>query len=545
MDPTELTRDLEILWIWVAAPITLLAAIVVTVRLRAPQVTRIGEAFRALRAHDPKSAGTLHPAAATALSMAASYGAAGAVGAATAVSLGGAGAVAWVWLFAILLAPLRMAEAALARTAPPGRAGAATGSLAGRLLIDHSGPLSGLGWALLILLPLAGFAFVGGVHGGAVTDAAEQLLPGSALALGLTVAGAAALFALVPARRAGGLLGWIGAVALLVFFAVALTTFFSEPGRAFGALGRALRDAMEGAPSVAAFSGATAGEIAFAAMLHVLPPVAAAGGVDGAIHAEAQAAATKRHASAALLGPLAYGLIATLLGLGFVATGSFHRAVEGERPLAEVTAYHADFDTVSQRQERGERLFTGFYRVAEGSTGVVETHFGTERGMIRAPRFLDRGEPAELMLRYRAGEIVEMQRKSADSLGAFRRQPLSALDEITIEGRMLPRGGRLLAESMTRGAGPIMARVGLAALLLLAALGAAAWGLGLARTLRSKLPEKGARFAALIPALGVAVAALGVIPRFGMFGAAIAALLTIVTSLALIARAAEARRITE
>jgi len=280
-------------------------------------------------------------------------------------------------------------------------------------------------------------------------------------------------------------------------------------------------------------------------MLYVLPPVASAGGVDGALHAEAQAKATKRHASAALLGPLAYGVLATFLGLAFVATGSFHRAVEGERPLREVTAYHVDFDTVSQRLEGGERLFTGFYRVAEGNTGVVATHFGTERGMIRAPRFLDRGEPAELMLRYRAGKVVELQRKSADSLNAFRRQPLSALDEITIEGRMLPRGGTLLAESMTRGAGPIMARVGLAALLLLAALGAAAWGLGIARTLRSKLPEKVARFAALIPALGVAVAAPNMPKRGITPSAAIAALLTIVTSLALIARAAEARRITE
>src|SRR5690606_26082413 len=152
-----------------------------------------------------------------ALASVASYGAAGAVGAATAVSLGGAGAVAWVWLFTILLAPLRMGEALLARTAPPGKAGKPTGSLAGRLLAEK-GFLSGLGWALLGLVPLAGFAFYGGTHGEAVVDAADELLPGSALALGLTVAGAALVLALLPLDRAGSILGWIAAVALIVFF---------------------------------------------------------------------------------------------------------------------------------------------------------------------------------------------------------------------------------------------------------------------------------------------------------------------------------------
>ncbi|MCZ7682250.1 MAG: alanine:cation symporter family protein [Sandaracinaceae bacterium] len=377
MDPTELTRDLEILWAWIAAPLALAAALVATVLLRAPQITKIVEAFRALKAHDPDAPGRLHPATSAALASAASFGAAGAVGAATAVSLGGAGAIAWVWLFALLLAPLRMAEALLARTAPPGQAGKPQGSLAGRLLAEK-GALSVLGWALLVLVPLAGLAFYGGTHGEAVVDAAGELLPGSALALGLTVAGAAAVLALLPPERAGSILGWIGAVALVVLFGAALTAFLAEPGRAFGGFGRALLDAIHDAPSVRAFSGATAGEIAFAATLYLLPPAAATGGADGALQAEARAA-TKRQAAVALLAPLAFGLLTTLLGLSFVSTGAFAREVEDTRPLAELTAYRVGFDTVSQRNEE-DRLFTGILRVVDGSSGVVEVELGTERG---------------------------------------------------------------------------------------------------------------------------------------------------------------------
>src|SRR5688572_16668230 len=100
MDPTQMTSDLQTFWIWAAAPIALLASLVVAFRLRVPLVTRLADAFRALRATDGAGGGSVTPAGAVMLSSAASYGAAAAVGAATAISLGGAGAVAWVWIFA-------------------------------------------------------------------------------------------------------------------------------------------------------------------------------------------------------------------------------------------------------------------------------------------------------------------------------------------------------------------------------------------------------------------------------------------------------------
>jgi AGCS family alanine or glycine:cation symporter len=537
MDLNALTRDVELLWIAVAAPLVLVATIVLSVRLRAPQVLQLREAFRALRAHDPTASGTVPPATSVVLSAVATYGAAGAVGAATAVSLGGAGAIAWVWLFTLLLAPLRVGEALLARTAPPGQAGARTGSLAGRLMAEPGGGLRALGWALLVLVPLVGLAFYGGVHGQAVADASERLLPGSALTVGLVVAAAGALFALVPLQRGGSILGWIGLVALVTLFGAACVAFFSEPGRAFGGFGRAILDAIYDAPSTAAFSGATAGEIAYAAMLHVLPPIAATTGVDGALHAEAQATTTRRQAASALLAPLVFGVITTVLGLALVATGAFARPVEDHRSIAELRSYSVGFDTVSQREE-ADRRFTGILRISEGSIGPIANELATERGMVVAPRFVDRGEPADVMLRYRDGQVQELQRRG--TLGVLERAPLEDVGQIEVHGRMLPRGGLLLAETMGHAGGSVLARIALAALLVLAALGAAAWGAGIARTLRAKLSPAVARWTALLPAVGLALAALGVVPWLGLLGSALAGVLTIVSVLALVLRAGQA-----
>jgi len=527
MTPEELTEAASAVWLYAAGPAVAIAAIWLTIRLRLPQVLALPAAFRALREDDPGAPGQVHPATSVALSAVASYGAAAAVGAATAIGLGGPGAIAWVWLFAFLLAPLRVTETVLARTAPAGKAGTETGSLAGRLLADDQGLLQGLGWALVVLVPLTAFAFFGGTHGTAVLGAAEQLLPGSALALGLGVAVVGGLVALAPAKRAGSILGWIAAVSLIALFGAALVTLFGDLGRGLGGIGRALQDAFYGMPHAGAFSGALAGEIMISAVLYVLPPAAAVGGVDGALQAEARAPTTRSQAAAALLGALAYGLLTTVLGLSLVATNAFARPVEGERAIRDVTFYRAGFETVSQRTEE-TRLYRGIIRVQEGETGVVEIHVGTERGMILAPRFEHDGEPADVLLRVDEGRVIEIQRPGA--MGALQVAPDAMYDELRVTGRMLPTDGGLLAESFTRGGGSITSRIALAALLLLAALGAVGWGWGVRKTLAAKVPDPVARFAAVIPALGLALAASGLVPRFDLWGVIAAGLLAIVTS---------------
>ena len=67
MPADDLRPILELLWIWIAAPLTALAAIVYTVRLKAPQVMKLGEAFRAIRTHDEGAEGSVPPATSAAL----------------------------------------------------------------------------------------------------------------------------------------------------------------------------------------------------------------------------------------------------------------------------------------------------------------------------------------------------------------------------------------------------------------------------------------------------------------------------------------------
>jgi hypothetical protein len=265
--------------------------------------------------------------------------------------------------------------------------------------------------------------------------------------------------------------------------------------------------------------------------------VAAAGGVDGAWQAEAQASTTKRQASAALLGPLFYAFLTTVVGLSLVATNAFTRPIEDTRPIEELTFYKVAFETTSQRLEE-DRLYTGFIRATDGDTGVVEIDVATKRGMIRTPTFEDAGEPANVALHVVDGQVDALQKPGP--MDALQNRPLSELAQLEVRGRMLPEGGKLLAASMNRGGGPILSRVALAALLLLAALGAAAWGLGVAKTLRARLPEAAARWTAVIPAAGLALCAAGLIRGFGLMGVLVAGVLTVVTSVALVVRAKDA-----
>ena len=86
MSPDDLQLALTTSWMWLAAPIAGVAAIVLTVRLVVPQVFGLPTAFRAMREDDPKAAGSLQPATSVVISAVTSYGAAAAVGAATAIS---------------------------------------------------------------------------------------------------------------------------------------------------------------------------------------------------------------------------------------------------------------------------------------------------------------------------------------------------------------------------------------------------------------------------------------------------------------------------
>jgi hypothetical protein len=478
------------------------------------------------------------PGTAVLLGTAMTYGSAAAVSAATAVSLGGVGAIAWLWLFGLAVAPLRYAETWLARTAPPGQPGALPrGSLALRFIHDSSPVVRGIGIALAVLVPLAGFFYVGGVHGEAAMDAAERLLPGSAQSMGVVIAVAAAVLVFPalakPTPAASAMLGWLALGSVLTVFGVALVAIFFDPSRGFGALFVAIEDAFSGAPNVGSFSGALAGEIAGVALLHVLPPLASSIGVDGALHAAARAPLARGQAAASMLAPFLHVVLATTLGLSFVATGAFHRRAEDARRLDEVTFWESGFETVSQRRE-ADRSFTGTLRILDGEARARPLELGTERGMITTPRFIHTdGSPGDFAVRVDHGRITAYL--VPEENGSLTQVPLSRVSEIRVEGRMLPRAGTLLAASMVRAGGEAASRIALTALLFLAAIGAAGWGVAISRS----LPERIGRIAAFVPAVGLVLAATGAAPWLGPLGRLVAGLLAIVAVLGILAKTRE------
>ncbi|MDQ3068215.1 MAG: amino acid carrier protein [Acidobacteriota bacterium] len=85
-----------------------------TIRLGAVQVRRIREAFRAMVAGQAGSAGgALSPFQAFMMALAASVGTGNIAGVATAIISGGPGALFWIWVFGLVAAALKFAEATL------------------------------------------------------------------------------------------------------------------------------------------------------------------------------------------------------------------------------------------------------------------------------------------------------------------------------------------------------------------------------------------------------------------------------------------------
>lgn len=528
----------DTLWSWAGLPALVVAALVVTVLLRVPQIGRLAEAFRAINAHDPKAEGSVPPATALALSSAATIGAGAVVSVATAVGLGGPGALAWLWLFGLLIAPLRMGEALLARTAPPGKAGKKAredGSLAARLLADDQPGVVRLGQVLLFLAPVAAVTIVGGLHGTAVVDAAEQLLPGSAAPIGFGVAAAAALFAFFGRDKTW--VGWATLAALVVLAGACLLAISFDVGRAFGLLASVLEDALDGAPQIRSFSGALAGEIAGASLAAMLPVAAATSGIDGSLASLAQPRSVKSQAAAAMLPVLAQVVVGTLVAMAIGATNAYARPVETTRHLDEVRFYDSAFETVSQRMEP-ERVWHGFIRVIDGTAQATPLELGTERGMVAEPHFEEAdGSPGDFAIRIEDGVVDRILRPDED--GALVDVARTDIAGVVVRGRMLPTRGALFAAAMTRGGGDLAARGALAALMLLAALGAAAVGLALARMFRARVTENGARALSALPALGLVLGATSLGASLAAVGSIVAALMTLVVAIAVIWKSRE------
>lgn len=163
------------------------------------------------------------------------------VGLATAVGLGGAGAIAWSVLFALIIAPLRVADTYFSRTSPPGTAT----TTPPRSFIKHitrSPGLKPLAWFVLALLVLVSATFIGQTTSQAVIEFSSDLLPTRATHIALVVGALGAALAIAPLRKVAPWLAWIAMTAWIVVLGVSTMAALTAPGLALGAFGRGVKN---------------------------------------------------------------------------------------------------------------------------------------------------------------------------------------------------------------------------------------------------------------------------------------------------------------
>ena len=523
MDIDALLQARELVWIYVALPLLAVTAAIAAIRLRAVQWRRLNDGARALaKSESPTQTHWLTAGMATTLSAVGSVGAAGAIGAATAVSLGGAGVLPYVWAFGFLLAGVRYAEVWLARTdAPGGGDAAASGSLSRRLVRMGAG-YRVVGWTLALLIAATGFAFAGITQGAGLFDAAERLMPGQASTVLIATAVAAGLL-VAAGRQTATIAGWCGVAAIAVLVVAAGWSMANNLGAAFGALAGSFQAAFDGPPQAGEFTGAFAGEVAFAAALYALPAPAAFTGVAGGLHSMS-AGGTRRQVAAALLGPFIFAAVTTLLVMAYVGSGAFGERIAGERvAMPDIVVYRIPAETASQRAEES-RLYDGYIRIPDGKPRNPTLNFATARGMMRDVSFEYHQGLANIALHIKDGKAFRVLQSS--DTGALVEVPPQQLHQVIATGEALPRGASLVLASADKGGGEVATKIMLAALLALAIVALVAWGHGVSRSIPGGLHPAGKILFGLLPAAGLAVAAFspgGVLPILGSVFAGITA----------------------
>lgn len=533
MNLEALTQIRDLTWLYAAGPLLSIAALLLTVRLKAPQWRRLPDAFRAIREPGAGDNGAA-PGLAAALAAVATFGAAGVVGAATAVSLGGPGALPYLWLFGILLAPIYYAQTLFSKTDAPGRGDSAASGSVSRRLLRMGGRWSVLGWIVVVAVLVVACLWGGAVHAGALVETTRELLPGSTPVLVGAAAGLGALLA-VSEERTAGLAGWLAVAGLSVLLVAALWSIAADPALAFGALADSFISALEGSPKAGDFTGALAGEVAFAATLHLLPAAASGVGVAGSLEALSRGR-VRTQAGLSLLTPLVFAVFATLLIMGSVGTGAFGTKVEGRRSLLDARFYTVPAETASERIDEA-RLYDGYVRIRDGSPRNPHLLIGSERGMISEPRYEYNERTADIAVQVKEGAAFRLMRNSSpDTLGDV---PATNLWRASVVGEMVPTGGTLTVATARSAGGDLAARILLAALLALAAVAFAGFGLGASRALPATVPTAARMAVALLPGAGVALVLTGALPGLPLLGQVALAVLAALIALTLIARSSE------
>ena len=421
------------------------------------------------------------------------------VGAATAVALGGPGTMLWAVAFAVVMLFIRGQSH---RTAAP--------RTFLRTLIRHQSRTARmLGWSCLALGGCVALSYVGCLQGNMIQLTAGGLQSQPDDAVILTLALIVAVGATTLPRRwvVGAGAATLGTVVLLVF-GVLLSRWHQVPA----ALGRAVTDALSGAPSAHAFGGADPGQVALSAITHILPPLAVASVLGGAFtrhsgHAEerntdARRIRQRRPPISAANTPVFYALCAVVVGLSVVSTGAYFRRLPETKPLSQLRAYRAPL-SVGGEDRKPERLdlaetWSGYYRVNGGESSMPFVWLATDTSVVAKPRFQFRGVDGDLALRFEDGKLVQLQVEGPD--GAMESLVLTDAALVQVTGLSAPGGAALLAHAVSDGLGPWARSVLLWTLIVFGAVATGLWGRALMLSTRHIGPRAiGWGLAALAP----------------------------------------------
>lgn len=300
-------------------------------------------------ARNTQSAGEVAPLSAFAMSLGATVSAASAVGVAAAIHHGGPGAVFWMWVVALMVAPIKFAQARMyieTRTEAPSKA--ATPAMLGIL--------AALGWGALAQSAVAAEA----VHGnfGAATWAVALVaaVGVTAVAAGGTRAVAAVSTVLVPVA----VMGFVTAALALMFFN------YRDIPETFGFV----RDGL--LRLEAGLGGALAGVFTVTMAWGVKAAFFSCEMVSGSgavVFASARGESSKRLAGLASLTPVIDTLVvSTLVGFCVIITQSWDQKAMSTVPADQAVAMPAHFMEMAGQQTEFQWIEGGLQKLASVPT---------------------------------------------------------------------------------------------------------------------------------------------------------------------------------
>ncbi len=161
--------------------------------------------------------------------------------------------------------------------------------------------------------------------------------------------------------------------------------------------------------------------------------------------------------------------------------------------------------------------------------------------MIIDPRFEYNDGVADVALQVADGKVFRLMRnQTAEALGDVESVNLW---RVRVFGEMAPRGGTLFVAAHRTGGGDTIARLALAALMALAGVAFAFWGVALGRSMPATWPTPARLAVGLLPSAGAGLMVTGWFPWLATSGVIIAGALASVAALVLLLRSGEIAKI--